>query len=261
MRKKFIALFLSLFVTGFVALTAQQETPTIRQSGGSSGLSVQFNLGAHFTYSQAEVTVGDGELENTLAYAYAGLLADVDIFDYLTVGLFVGYYSSHLKDPLDFVQLPLSLRFDQEKSSSMVFGLHAHSELQVYGDFSFHPRAQFLFFKSHSQDFEVTLPIASGTGTLKHSLAQLTVDLLGQYDGFQNMTLYLGPQLNLLSGKYTAAEAISTLQGEEDLDYKQKNLIGVVAGANFDLGNHFIVDVRAVMLSKMSISASIFYVF
>lgn len=258
MRKKSILLpFLIVLIIVSTGLFTQETTGET----GRKTTTLNFNVGLNFSYNTASIEIGDDKMENSLNYAYLALEVDVDLMDYLTVGILAGMNQNKFKDPVSFFQLPLSLAFDNEKYNSMVLGLTAKSDFLSFGDFSVQARGQYLYFKQFNKETDITLPIVTGTAVSKNTFSQVSLELLGHYDGFSTFTLFAGPQLNLISGEYTAEETIEAISGEETLSYEQKNSFGVVGGINFDLGNHFTVDVRAALISKTALSAAIFYIF
>ncbi len=254
MRKKSILL-------PFLIVLISVSTGLFPQETGKKTASINFNVGLNFSYNTASIEIGDDKMENSLNYAYLALEVDVDLMDYLTVGILAGMNQNKFKDPVSFFQLPLSLTFDNEKYNSMVLGLTAKSDFLSFGDFSVQARGQFLYFKQFNKEADITLPIVTGTAVSKNTFSQVSLELLGHYDGFSTFTIFAGPQLNLISGKYTAEETIENISGEETLSYEQASTFGVVAGINFDLGNHFTVDLRAALISKTAFSAAIFYIF
>lgn len=222
---------------------------------------IDYVVGLNFCYNRADIEFGDNGPESTLLYTYLALEIDLDVMDYLTVGVVAGYNSNKFDGPVDFINLPLSLRYGDEAFKSMVFGLRARSEFFSWNDFSVEARGEFLLFKKFENTMPIQLPSVEGTAAIKNSFTQTSVDLLFKYDGLSTMTLFAGPQLNLISGELEASETIESLEGSETVDFKQKSAIGLAAGVHFDLGNHFEVDIKAGLFSRTSLSATIFYVF
>ncbi len=227
----------------------------------AKSLQIDYSMGLNFNHSRVSVLVGDNNLVNTLNYSYLALELDVGISDYLILGVVAGFNSNHLKDPVDFYNLPLSLRVNEEKFNSMVLGLRAKSEFLSWKDFSFAAGGEYLYFKKYKRELPIQLPLVSGDAMIKNSFNQLSLELLAQYDGFSFFTVFAGPQLNLVHGKYTASETIEELEGEEELSYKQENNIGIAAGARFELGSHFDINLKVNLISKTALSVEVFYIF
>jgi hypothetical protein len=227
----------------------------------AKSLRIDYSVGLNFNHSRVSVLVGDNNLVNTLNYSYLALELDVGISDYLILGVVAGFNSNHLKDPVDFYNLPLSLRVNEEKFNSMVLGLRAKSEFLSWKDFSFAAGGEFLYFKKYEKNLPIQLPVVSGEAIIKNSFTQIGIELWAQYDGFSYFTIFAGPQLNFLDGKLEATETIEELEGEEELSYKQENDIGIVAGARFEVGSHFDVNLKVNLISKTSLSVEVFYIF
>jgi len=249
-----IVVFTLIFI--FSAALPAQETPKQTETPD-----VDYRAGLVLGYNRADVKLGDAELESTLEYTYLGIQIDVDLMDFLTVGVIVGYNSNSFKDPVDFNMLPLSLRVDGERFNSMMFGARARAEVYSWKDFSLTAEGELSFYKRFKTEFPIQLSIASGNAVIRNTFTQISLDLLVQYDGFTNFTVYGGPQLNLISGNIIAEETIDAVNGEEKLSYSQKNLLGLTAGIFYELGDHFDVYAKISMLSKMSLTVSFMYVF
>jgi len=227
----------------------------------AKSLQIDYSVGLNFNHSRVSVLVGDNNLVNTLNYSYLALELDVGISDYLILGVAAGLNSNHLKDPVDFYKLPLSLRVNEEKFNPMVLGLRAKSEFLSWKDFSFAAGAEYLYFKKYEKNLPIQLPVVSGDTMVKNSFNQLSLELWAQYDGFSFFTIFAGPQLNLLHGKLTASETIEELEGEEELSYKHENDLGISAGAHFEVGSHLDVNLKVNLISKTSLSVEVFYIF
>lgn len=238
---------------------AQEQGDATKKT--TTGKNFEITAGLALSYNDAKIKTGEGdnEMENSLRYYYFGLGVDVEVADFLTVGILAGLNTNYLGDPVYMLNLPLSLSFDQEKNNSMVFGLKAKTGFNLPGYWTVEARGQFLYFKEFSNETDITLPIMTGTATLKTSFSQLTLELLAVYDGFTNFTLFAGPQLNTISGDFKVEEQIGTLTGSEELSFKQKNTFGLTAGVQFELGSHFEVEAKLNLLSVNSVTATINY--
>ncbi|MCP4217642.1 MAG: autotransporter domain-containing protein [bacterium] len=257
MKKKLSLLcVLLLLVTASTALFAADTDE-------KKTFDVDINVGLTLAYNTTKITIDTpaGDVDNTLDYPFAALALEAEIMDYLTIGALAGFNQNNIKDTVDFTQLPLSLRFDNEKNSSMLFGLYAKTEILIRGDFAFAARGQYTYFKLHKNESPITLDIAGGTATSENSFSQLTLDLMAQYDGFGNITIFAGPQMNLITGEYAVSETLESLQGDQTLEYKQKSSFGLVSGVNFDIHDHFTAEITISLFSKTSLSANIFYIF
>lgn len=262
MKKSIRIYFLILFtfITGAATLFPFDSTESTGTDEKKT-IDIDFNVGLNVSFNSAQMKIGPKNTPNSLIYSYLALELDADISDFLTLGLLAGYTDNHFKNPVDFERLPLSLGFDREKHNSVVVGMTAASELSLFGDFSLAPRGEFIYFIPSKRESIITLPIVTGEAVSRCSFYQAAIELLGQYDGFSTVTVFFGPQLYFAGGDYKASETIKDITGAETLKFKQKNIFGVVGGINFDLGEHFNVDLKATLLSKTSIAARVFYVF
>jgi hypothetical protein len=207
------------------------------------------------------VELAPDDMEKTLFYPFLTLEIDVDIYDYITVGVLAGYSRNTFTDSIDFSELPLSLRLNEKRRNAMVFGLNLKSEFTSFGYFALSGKAEFLFFKLFKNEMPIALPVVTGNAAIGNSFHQLTVDLFLKYDGLSGVSLFLGPQLNLLKGKMSVSEVIEDIEAEQVINYRQKNFFGLVTGVNIDIGSHAELILRAGLLSKTSFSAGIFYLF
>ena len=251
-----IFLFLTIFTLALFPAGQDQA-----QATGPKSYGIDYTAGLNFCYNRVGVLMGDDNINNTLVHSYLALEVEVGLAEYLRLGVVAGFDSNHFADPVDFYNLPLSLRLNEQSHSSMVFGLRAKSDFFSWRDFSFSANAEILLLKLAKKEQNIDLPIVTGTSTTKQSFSQLTLELLVQYDAFSRLTVFAGPQLNLLKGKITAAEVIEDLQGEEKLTYKQKNTLGLAGGINYELSSHFDLNVKAGLFSRTSLSIEVFYIF
>jgi hypothetical protein len=220
-----------------------------------------FFTGLRASYSDARVTFDDSDLENSIIHMLFALEVRVDIFDYLSVGVIAGYNINHFQNSLQVTSLPLSLEINQQRSNSMVFGLHLMSEFFSSGDFSIAADGEFLYFKQFEQDVDIDLDIITGNSTIKHRFYQGTLNLLFKYHGLDAIVIYAGPQLNLINGKLTVSETIESIEAEAVLNHQQKNLFGLVGGAVFEFSRDWEVGLEINCFSRLTLSASIFYSF
>lgn len=254
-----IQIFLLLFTVFTLALFPADQEQT--QPTKTRALGIDYTVGLNFSYNRTPVLMDNDDIENTLVHSYLALEVDVGVSDYFTAGIVAGYASSQFADPVEFYNLPLSLRVSGQSYKSMIFGPRVRSDFLSWKYFSLRANGEILFFKLFEKDSPIQLPIVPGTSTIKQSFSQMTLELLVQYDGFSTFTVFAGPQLHRLRGKITTSESIEELEGEEEFEYKQKNAIGFTGGVNFELGSHFDLNVKVSLFSKNSLSAEVFYIF
>lgn len=258
MRKKILLLVLTAGLIAAPGLFAQN---TAGKTGTSGSDTVDFNAGLIVSMNNTGVEMGENNIENTLVYNFFALELDVEVMGNLTLGFLAGLNSNYFADPVDFFQFPVPLRFNEEKNNSMVLGLNARSELLLPGDFSLQGRVGFFYFKLHKNTFVFDPIDGTGDYTMKNSFIEASVEMRVQYDGFSGVTIFAGPQLNLLHGKFSASETADTLEASDSYTYNQSQMVGLVGGVNLDLGDHFVIDARLTVISKTALSAGIFYVF
>jgi len=222
---------------------------------------IDFNAGLRLDFSRASVELGPGNTIRTLNYPFLALEIDVDILTNLTLGIVAGYNWNYFKDSVDFFQLPLSIRVNEEKNNSMVLGLNLATEVFSFGDFSILAKGEFLYFKLFKIESPIDLPIAPGTATVKNSFYQVTLDLPIEYYSFSGLILYAGPRLNLIKGKMTVDEQIGDIQAVESQGFKQKGMFDLMAGINVEIGSHLDLIFTASFFSKTSLAAGLFYLF
>ncbi|MCK5058819.1 MAG: hypothetical protein KAT34_19380 [Candidatus Aminicenantes bacterium] len=253
MKKKYSLFILLIFLLPALPLFSAEEEVKYYE--------IDFSTGLTFSYNTAKVDLAPDDMEKTLFYPYLALEIDVDVFDYLTIGVVAGYNQNKFTGSIDFNELPLSLRLNEEQRKAMVFGLNLKSEFTSFGYFSLLGKAEFLYFKLFKNEIPIELPVVTGSAAIKNAFHQLTVDLFLQYDGLSRVSLFFGPQLNLLKGKVSVSEVIEDIEAEQAINYRQKKFLGLVTGINIDIGSHIELILRAGLLSKTSFSAGIFYLF
>lgn len=253
MKKKYSLLTLFVFLIMAFPLLSVEEEIQYRD--------IDFSAGIQFNYNTAKIKLGPEEIENSLFYPYLVMEIDVDIFDYLTVGVFGGYSQSTFIDPADFAELPLSLRLNEERRGTMVFGLNVKSEFLSFGYFSLKAKGEFLYFKTFKNEKTIELPVITGTADIKNSFYQLSVNLFLQYDGLTGVTLFLGPEFNLLNGEISVNEVIEDIETEQIRDFSQKQLFGLISGINIEIGSQLELILQAGFFTKTSFSAGLFYIF
>ncbi len=261
MIKKILLLLLTAGMIAAPGLFAQDTAGKTGKTGKTGTDTIDFTAGFNVSLNSTGVEIGDDNLENSLVYHFFALELDVDVLDNLTLGILAGLNSNYLADPVDFFQFPVPLRFNEEKSNSMVLGINARSELLLPGDFSLQARVGLHYFKLHKNTFAFDLPDVTGDYTMKNSFVEAFIEMRVQYDGFSGITLFAGPQLNLVNGKFSASEIADGLEASSSRTYNQKHLVGLVGGVNLDLGDYLVIDAKLTVISKTALSVGIFYVF
>lgn len=223
--------------------------------------SVNLNAGVTLSYNRTNILVGDDEIDNSLTYPLLAMVLEVELADFLTVGVIAGYNQNSFTEGVDFLKLPLSLRLNNKSNHSMIFGCNLQSEPFAFGAFTIKLKGEFLFFKLFKQQWDLELPIIEGAAAIENSFNQLSVNLSLVYNGMENLTLYMGPHLNVLSGTVKATESIGGLEGEQSLDFKQKNPFGLTAGAVLAIGSHWDLTLEVSLLATTAVAVELIYIF
>ncbi len=227
----------------------------------SQPITVTFNPGLEFSYLSIRSLVGAEKTANTLNFLASRLALKMDIFEYLSVEVLAGYHLAFAKDPLDFTSLPLSLRWERQKFQGLLLGAALISEPLSFDDFSLQLRGEFTFAMEKGRTWEIELPQVSGQATGDNTFSLLTMDATVHYQGITGVTVFFGPRLNLLHGKFRAGESIAELEGEQEFTYRQKNLVGVLAGLVVEIGDNWELSIKASLLARSELSLAVFYVF
>lgn len=228
---------------------------------GAGGNKIRYTAGLSFSYNQADVTMGEDKVNNVLIYPYLAIEFGVTFSDYLELGVVAGYNRYQFDGPVDFVNLPLSLRIDNKKLNAVVLGLRAKFDLYSKKKFTLSAGGGFLYFKSSAEEMGIDLPIVSGTAGVNNYFYQVESELSVFYHCFPGFTIFAGPRLNHINGEFKVSEKIGALEGEETLTYRQKGLFGLAAGLDLEVGGHFDFALKLCLFSRMSLSIGIFYVF
>jgi hypothetical protein len=250
MRNWFLLLIL---LTGFFTISAAEST--------SRPIAITFYPGLGFAYNSIGIQSGEQKTANTLNSIASRLALEADIYDYFSLEVLVGYHSAFTKDPIDFSNLPHSLRWDSSTFSGLLLGLGIDSEPLSFNDFVLHLRGEFNFFLTQEREWEIQSPQVSGTFKEENSFTLLSLDVTLQYQGFTGITIFAGPRLNLLHGKFTASEIIADVQSSQEIPYNQKNLAGPVAGALIEIGDNLELTIKASLLARSEFSLAFFYTF
>ena len=250
--KKFLLFLLLASSLAVSFLSAQEEKRASR---------ITFTPSLTLSYNLIDCTLGEDKVENRLVFQYGTLGLDVELLDFLTLGVKAGYNLSHFHDPVDLAELPLTLRLDQSKFQGLVFGLLIKSEPLSFRNFAVKINAEGLYVMENSKQWPVELPLVSGTASVKNRFWLLTLDLVLEFQGFSNPSIFVGPRLNLLRGKISGSEAIESLTGEQSLKVAQANLLGPVAGITYELGDNWELTLKASYLSRLAATLEILYFF
>ncbi len=247
-------LILSLVVTvAFSAFSAAETT--------TRPVSITVDPGLELSFTQVGSLVGAEKTRNNLNFLASRLVLNIHILDYLSAEVLAGYHYAYASDPIDFTALPLSLRWDREKFSGLLLGAAVSSVPYTLNDFSLKVRGEFIFVMESEKTWDIELPLVSGQAIGDNSFTLLTLDATVQYEGFTGVTLFIGPRLNLLNGKFSADESIEDLLGQQEYSYRQKNLFGALAGAIIEIGANWELHVKAGLLARTEFSLAVFYIF
>jgi hypothetical protein len=250
MRNWFLPLI--LLVTFFSVSAAESTSPPI---------TITFNPGLEFSLNSIGILSGEQKTTNTLNFLASRLAVKVDIFDYLALEILAGYHSAHNKNSLDFTQLPLPLRWDRNTFSGYLLGIAISSEPLSFNDFALHLRGEFSVSLAREMAWAIQSPQVSSTCKGKNSFTLLSLDVTLQYQGFTGITIFAGPRLNLLHGKFTASEISADTESRQEIPYRQKNFAGPLAGALIEIGDNLELIIKASFLARSEFSLVFFYTF
>lgn len=261
MRPKIIRImvaFLALTMVWNLALFSQDKTKTPPKT---QTIGIDFSAALNFSYNRIDVELGSDDLPASMEYSYLALQIDFTLLDFLTAGVVAGYNSNTFKDPVNFFRLPLTLQSEGTRFNSMMFGVRAIADLFSWKDFSFTVNGEALIFKRFEKELPIELNAAAGTALLENNFRQLGLEFLVHYEGLDYITIFAGPQLHLLSGTFSATEKIENIDAMEELEYRQKSTLGLRAGVYYELSSHFDIKASISLLSKISLSVTVFYIF
>jgi len=251
MRKK--VFFLVFLVVGAMLFPAEPEE--IKSSD------IDFTAALRFAFNRAKVEWSGGGGENELVYPYLALEVDADILNFLTLGVVAGYNRNSFSGAVDFYRLPLSLRINEARNTSMVLGLNLQTEIVSFSDFVLKGKGEFLYFKLFKNEKTIALPVIEGQATIKNTFWELTVNLMLEYQGLTGANLFFGPRFNLIQGTLTVGEKIVEIEAEEEMKFKQKRWVDLVTGISIDIGTSLELKLAASFLSKTCLSAALCYAF
>jgi len=254
MKTRIIILAIFFFITIWPAFPAAKKN-TIGN--------VDYTVGAKLSFTRIPVwlnpqTDTETKTSNTLSLSYLDIYGDVALSEYITLGLSVGYASHSMRKTVEFNTLPLSVQLQGKTFAGVLLGVHARSNFFSWDNFTFQSNAQVLTFMESTQNLPVTLDLAKGNAEIKHSITESSIDLLVQYEGLSSCNIYAGPQLAWVSGDYKVNETIETLQGSQELSYKQKKLFGIIAGAHMEVGN-FDIKAELSLFSRTGVGVRVYY--
>ena len=251
--RKFILLILPVFIV----LSGSSMLHAVKIENGDVP---DFSVGLNLSVGSSDIEFSDG-MENSLKSTMILLEVDVDLFDTVTVGFLAGYDMNSFADPVAVTGLPLSLSLERDSNSSMAFGVSVRAEPFRFGKFSLGVNGQFLYVKRFKSEWDIELPIVTGTAVEKHYYMKSGLELLLQYDGLMGFTPFVGPHVHYLDGTLDVEETIETISAEQRLEYKQKNLVGVCAGARFEPLDNLQVEAKVYFISQTAASVQLLYIF
>ncbi|MGE5340225.1 MAG: hypothetical protein ACM3SY_01980 [Candidatus Omnitrophota bacterium] len=249
MKGKIWILSTLFFLMGLISLGAKNE---------SAGSQTRCFVGWNYSYNRVSVTTDHST--NKLAYHCLDMTLEIDFNRYLTVELIAGIAKQHLEDPVDFVNLPISMQVNKRKFDSSFWGIRLKSEFLRKYKFSLLACGEFQYFNVSTAEIPISLPIVKGTAMFENPFYQASVDLAAQFNILPGLTVFAGPQLNLIKGKFKLSESLQTLMGKETLSYKQAHPIGLTTGLNWK-GGHFKFDLKLDGLSKIMLTTGVSYIF
>jgi len=246
-------LLLLVLLTTVFSISAAEST--------SRPIAITFNPGMEFSFTSIKIQSGEQKTANIQNMIASRLALKADIFDYLSLEVSAGYPSAFAKEALDFAKLPLSLRWDRSSFSGLLLGLAISSEPLSFSDFVLHLRGEFNIFLAQKKEWQILSSQVSGTFKGENSFNLLTLDMTLQYQGFTGITVFAGPRLNLLHGKFIASEIIADVQSLQEIPFNQKNLLGPLAGALIEIGDNLELTIKASLLARSEFSLAFSYAF
>lgn len=198
---------------------------------------------------------------DTLNFVNLGAGFATDITENLQLGLMTGYSLKKYSGPLYFEKLPLSLGIENQNFNSMFFGLQADYRLYYIEQFSFVVSGEINYYHLFKVNRKLDLPVVQGETTIQNSFITATLDLLVKFDQIPGMTVFLGPEIHLLSGSFEAVETLGDLEGEESVPFRQERFFALLAGALVEVVGGIEVKVEVRFLSHFSIGCGIMYEF
>ena len=212
-----------------------------------------------FSYDNIPIKIGSDKISNQLRIPMARLQLNVKLFHRVRLGVILGFHSAFHKEPVDFVNLPLSLRLDQKKTSAMFFGLGLSTEFLHRGNFCFIINTRFLYYRGFNQDWPINLPVIIGSASGDHSFYQFSSDFLIQFTGYNQITLFWGPQLFLMKGTLSFSETIHDLSNSQSMTYRQSMPVGLICGMTYEISNKITAVAQLHFLSKTAFTFGVHY--
>jgi hypothetical protein len=250
MRNRFL---FAILLNIFILVSTGHSTP--------QPMTITLNPGLEFSSNSISSLNGEQKTANTLSFLACRLALKVDVLDYLSLEILAGYHSAVANDQLDFTQLPLSLRWDRQKFKGLLLGAAFSSEPVTVKYFSLKVRGEYTLAIEKDRSWDIQLPSVSGQATGENAFNLLTLDVTVHYDGLTGVNFFLGPRLNLLHGKFIASETIVGQQGRQEITYRQKNLLGPLAGVTIEIADNWELSIKASFLARTELSLAVFYIF
>jgi hypothetical protein len=198
---------------------------------------------------------------DTLNFITMGAGFATDLTENLKLGLVVGYSLKKYSGPLYFERLPLSLGIENQSFNSMFFGMCTDYRFYYIEYFSFAIAGEVKYFRLFELSRQLDLPIVEGEASIQNSFITATLDLLIKFDQIPGITVYLGPEVYLLSGSFKAVETLGELEGEESVTFNQDRFFSLLGGAQVEVMDVFEVKVEVRFLSHFSVRCEIMYEF
>jgi hypothetical protein len=222
--------------------------------------SPNFNSFAELSMNQLDLKLDrEKNNENKLIHYLFKVGLKFDVVDNIKLEVFSGYYFNRFDQYIDFSDLPLSLRLSKNTHSSWLGGINFGIDAFSAGDFSFHIKPEFIFFKSTTKDFVIVTDIFSGNSKVKHHSYSLKIDFILHYDRLVGITPYAGTMFYFNKGGFDVTETIDNFEFATALNYKQQNYLGILLGAYIELSSQWLLQIKTTFFSLKSIAISIHY--
>jgi hypothetical protein len=259
MIKKKKALFIVFFI--FVNILLAKYSTKYSTKYKIDDNSVDFNFALVIKAGHSGIKFTDSGITNSLSFLITALRIDIDLSDYIRVGVIAGYQQNGFADSIDITALPLSLNLPDRNSESMILGFVVESEPFSINDYSLDVSLAFDYYKYFRNKWDINLAIANGTAESSHSFYMVNLSFLFKYNGFSTFTPFVGPTLNLISGNLNVSEQIMDFSQTQIFKYKQEGLIGLSAGVELEIGDNWDIDLKLNLFSENSLCITAFYRF
>ncbi len=223
---------------------------------------INFYGGLKGFFNSVNIKYKDTSIENNLKFSSLsfGGMAEIDETYYFS--LYIGLTSTKFGDPIVFNKLPFSIKMPADSKSGMFVNLGFQIfPFEIKGvEFGGGLNINAFFLKK--TEWDINLPIVSGTFDSTINSYNFDFNLLARGEILNGIQLFGGPSFLKILGNINGNEIINEdLKGEQNINFSNKTLIGIIAGVNYNVEDYIMISAKVRLINSYDIMISFNYIF